>query len=270
MVEIMQYQKKRDDNPAFREALRKIWLSGFDDAPGYFDFFYEKRVRTGQAEIFCALSGAQAVGAAYFLPAEIRRPGVPPQKAYYGYAFAILPEYRGTGIYQKLAHAFFRFADAEKAGILFCPENEKLLRYYTANGTVQNYIAQQAVFSEAAFARMTAAGALRELLPEESELYKEIRDTAFQENDFLCWDTDAVKYALEENRYCGGFCKIWNIAGKNYLLFGKKEKDGSVRISETTLPPCFLIRNGARLSEKPLVTYGILPAPRGRAGLLLD
>ena len=94
----MQYQKKRDDNPAFREALRKIWLSGFDDAPGYFDFFYEKRVRTGQAEIFCALSGAQAVGAAYFLPAEIRRPGVPPQKAYYGYAFAILPEYRGTGI----------------------------------------------------------------------------------------------------------------------------------------------------------------------------
>ena len=36
MAEIMQYQKKRDDNPAFREALRKIWLSGFDDAPRLF------------------------------------------------------------------------------------------------------------------------------------------------------------------------------------------------------------------------------------------
>lgn len=59
MAEIMQYQKKRDDNPAFREALRKIWLSGFDDAPGYFNFFYEKRVRTGQAEIFCALDPAR-------------------------------------------------------------------------------------------------------------------------------------------------------------------------------------------------------------------
>lgn len=270
MAEIMQYQKKRDDNPAFREALRKIWLSGFDDAPGYFVFFTRRGCGQDKPKFSAPCPARRQWEPRIFCPQKSAAPACRRQKAYYGYAFAILPEYRGTGIYQKLAHAFFRFADAEKAGILFCPENEKLLRYYTANGTVQNYIAQQAVFSEAAFARMTAAGALRELLPEESELYKEIRDTAFQENDFLCWDTDAVKYALEENRYCGGFCKIWNIAGKNYLLFGKKEKDGSVRISETTLPPCFLIRNGARLSEKPLVTYGILPAPRGRAGLLLD
>ena len=118
MAEIMQYQKKRDDNPAFREALRKIWLSGFDDAPGYFDFFYEKRVRTGQAEIFCALSGAQAVGAAYFLPAEIRRPGVTPQKAYYGYAFAILPEYRGKGYGKAILKKLAEIAVERKCGRL--------------------------------------------------------------------------------------------------------------------------------------------------------
>lgn len=126
MAEIMQYQKKRDDNPAFREALRKIWLSGFDDAPGYFNFFYEKRVRTGQAEIFCALVRRAGSGSRVFSarrnppPRQCRR-----QKAYYGYAFAILPEYRGTGIYQKLAHAFFRFADAEKARNPFLPGERK-------------------------------------------------------------------------------------------------------------------------------------------------
>lgn len=227
MAEIMQYQKKRDDNPAFREALRKIWLSGFDDAPGYFDFFYEKRVRTGQAEIFCALSGAQAVGAAYFLPAEIRRPGVPPAKGILRLRLCHFTGVQRNGHIPEAGPCLLPVCGRGKSRNPFLPGERKAAPIlYRKRHRSELYRAAGSIFG-GRVCTDDRRGALRELLPEESELYKEIRDTAFQENDFLCWDTDAVKYALEENRYCGGFCKIWNIAGKNYLLFGKKEKDGS-------------------------------------------
>lgn len=270
MAEIRRYAEGADTGSGFREALRKIWLSGFDDAPEYFDFFYKNKIQMQQAEIFYAVEADIPVGAAYLLNAKIGYRAGPEQKAYYGYAFAILPEYRGKGIYPQLAGAFCRFAGAQGAGIILCPDNEKLLRYYIANGAVRNFITQQTEFGKADFERMIAAGAVRDLLPDEAAHYEQIRNAAFREYDFLIWDRNAVKYALAENRADDGFCKILEMGGKEYLLLGHNEGDDAVRISETTLPAGFLIRSGAKIREKPLVTYGIRPSPYGRAGLILD
>ena len=117
---------------------------------------------------------------------------------------------------------------------------------------------------------MLDAGSVRELSTKDDLLYEEIRNDAWKENDFLCWDGNAVKYALEENGSGGGFCKILEISGTRYLLFGRETEGETVTLSETTLPPGFLLRSGAQLLEKPLVTYGIRPTPYGRAALLLD
>lgn len=270
MAEIRRYDKTTDADTRFREALCKIWLSGFADSPDYFNFFYERKIHTKQAEIFYAICDSKIVGAAYLLPAAIHHTGAAVQKAYYGYAFAILPEYRGKGIYPDLAKTFYQFADQQKAGIIICPDNEKLLRYYTGNGAIQNYFTRKVRFHEAAFAEMISNGIVRDVSVEESALYEQIRNHTFAQDDFLLWDSTAVKYALEENQYNGGFCKILEISGKHYLILGSKKEDGSILIGETTLPASFLIQSGAKLSEKPLVTYGIQPSPRGLAGLLLD
>lgn len=270
VTEIRRYEGEEDSVPGFQAALCKIWRSGFDDSQEYFDFFFERKIKTKQGEVFYALNGPTIVGAAYLLHAGIRRAGAALEKAYYGYAFAILPEYRGKGIYAALAEEFCRFAAAQDAGILLCPENEKLLRYYTANGAVRNFMTEKAIFRKTDFMRLLAAGSVRELSPEEALLYEEIRNDAWKENDFLCWDGNAVKYALEENGSSGGFCKILEISGTRYLLFGRETEGKTVTLSETTLPPGFLLRSGAQLLEKPLVTYGIRPTPYGRAALLLD
>ena len=270
MAEIRRYDKTTDADSGFREALCKIWLSSFADSPDYFNFFYERKIRTKQAEIFYAICDDKIVGAVYLLPATIHHASTAMQKAYYGYAFAILPEYRGKGIYPDFAKTFYQFADQQKAGIIICPDNEKLLRYYTRNGAIQNYFTQKVLFREAAFAEMISDSIVRNISAEESALYEQIRNHTFAHDDFLLWDSTAVKYALEENQYNGGFCKILEITGKQYLILGSKKGDGSILIGETTLPTSFLIRNGAKLSEKPLVTYGIQPSPRGLAGLLLD
>ena len=260
-------------NYEFMEALGKIWRSGFDDPPEYFQFFYQNNVPAQRAEVFYASSGEKIIGAAYLLEAGIRLPqNNAPKRAYYGYAFAILPEYRGNGIYGKLAAAFCRFAKARQAGILICPENERLLQYYIANGAVQNYCTQKAVLEETAFHQMLqrAAKDCVDILPEHAQAYWELRNAAFQKQEYLYWEQDAVRYALQENAYCGGFCKMLRIGGTRHLLFGRKTPDGKIEIQETTLPVSFLRANGASCSEKPLVTYDIPPAPSGYAGLLLD
>ena len=259
-------------NFQFEEALGKIWLSGFDDPPEYFRFFYQNNVLTRRAEVFYASSEEKIIGAAYLLHAGVRFPeGNMQKQAYYGYAFAILPEYRGNGIYGKIAAVFSQFAKAQQAGILICPENEKLLQYYIANGAVRNYRTQKAVLEEAAFQQMMrAANDCVDILPENARLYWELRNAAFQKQEYLYWNQDAVRYALQENANCGGFCKMLQFGGTRHLLFGRKTSDGKIELQETTLSAGFLRANGAYCSEKPLVTYHIPPAPTGYAGLLLD
>lgn len=276
MADIKRYTAGKDQNSdaEMKNALQEIWISGFGDTPEYFNFFYKNKIENRQAEIFYAVSDNTIVGAAYLLEAGISLSAdEAPQKAYYGYAFAILPEYRGKGIYSEIAKEFYRFAKKRDAGIIIFPENGKLLQYYVVNGAVRNFVTQKAIFEKKDFTAMIRGidAKHRDILPEDAALYEEIRDKAFEENSYLKWDAKAIRYALEENAFSGGFCKILKTpGGARHLIFGRNTSDGKICIDETTLLRSFLLRSGAQIVEMPLVTYHIAPAPHGYAGLLLD
>ena len=200
-------------------ALSRIWEICFGDSPEYIRFFMERRFPTSQS--FVWLEQGEPVGVVYLLPSLLQG-----KQSFYSYAGGVLPEYRNRGIFREIFHFLIEFCKFEGATLTVVPA-PGLTNYYREMG-------YQPVFSYRKLAfKPKNAGRSIELREAEAEQYVCLRDRAFQELNYVQWNLEAVKYALEENRYCGGFAKIITI-DQDYLLFGKKE-DKVLNILETTL-----------------------------------
>lgn len=202
-------------------ALSRIWEACFGDSPEYIRFFMEKRFPDCQS--FVWLEEGQAVGAVYLLPCYLRS-----GPAFYSYAGGVLPQFRRRGIFETV---YF-------AGRDFCQEQGAELTIVPGPGT-QDYYRRRGYRPAFSFSRRVygKTGRQPELVLREADAgqYTRLRDQAFAHLDYVRWDEEAVGYALEENRLCGGFAKI--VAGeRDHLIFGRKDGE-ALEITETTLDP---------------------------------
>ena len=255
-------------------SLCKIWLSGFDDTPEYFDLFYNSNVHAGQAEVFYAFDerSSDILGAAYLLGPCLLPYAGENHFAYYGYAFSVLPDYRGTGVYAALSDAFRVWARAQGAGVFLYPANNKLLEYYTKNGAAKNLITRRVKLDHTAFGALLACGGARSIGADEAETYAAIRNAHFTGCTHLLWCERAIRYAIQENLFCGGFCKMLTVSGAKHVIFGREEAD-CVIIKETTLPDAILVKFGAKPEDfetASLASYDMPQLQGFKAGLLLD
>lgn len=171
-------------------ALRGNWRLSFGDGEPYLDFFFSRRFVPENTVVAC--SDDRVIAQLFLLPADLRT-GNDLLAADYLFAAATHPAYRGRGIMTSLlAAARTICAERRKDAIVLLPGTTELYRYYKNNG-----------FKTAFYRRRLHI--TREAL---SALAAPIRETAsavcavqsfFAGHDGLCWNADAIRYALDEH-----------------------------------------------------------------------
>lgn len=208
--------------PQMIPALSRIWETCFGDSPEYIRFFMERRFSS--CRCFVWLEGEEPVGAAYLLPCTLG--GRP---AYYGYAVGVCPEFQRRGICAEILRSAEDYCRQEGA-VFFVLPRPGVEKYYMERGFFPAFFHQ--------FHRFIPVGAPVsgvEFSQVGAEEYLFLRDSFFRGPGSVTWDMEAVAYALEEQRICGGFAHVLYWQGNRYLLFGSKQKE-TLSIRETTLP----------------------------------
>lgn len=252
-----------------KEYLCSLWQQVFEDSVDYIKCFFEYYYQDENVYIWKEKDEITTV--LYALPAEIRIPSElwilpemqnPAKKdkcsrtlqAYYLYAIATVPKYRGNHYLEQMLPAL-----KEKLGedsILFLVPEKEVIPYYESLGFMcrraasgrksesrrENNVENRA---ENQTENQTETGI--EILPlSDPVLYKKLRNQAFADGAYVAWDEHEIAYAMEEIRESGG--EVYLIRSrekedlsdgymeKEYLLAGYIEKECLFHVVETTLP----------------------------------
>jgi hypothetical protein len=210
----------------YRE-LKEIWKESFHDTEEYIELFLRNRFDPNRTII--AVFQNTVIGVLYLFQSEIIavRGSTP---ILFGYALGVLKCYRGNGISKKIHDFLFRYCENNNCAYIFHAANEKLEAYYESIGIKKAGYMKKASFCYKK-GKVTNI-VLNNISPEE---YTKYRNDNFMENGYLNWDLAAVRYAIKENVYCGGFCKKLICQAGEYLLLGKIVDDCLILI-ETTIP----------------------------------
>ncbi|MGN0412142.1 MAG: GNAT family N-acetyltransferase [Lachnospiraceae bacterium] len=239
-----------------KEYLCSLWQQVFGDSVDYIKCFFGYYFQDENVYIWKEKDEITTV--LYALPAEIRIPGFQILKAYYLYAIATVPKYRGNHYLEQMLPAL-----KEKLGedsILFLVPEKEVIPYYESLG----FMCRCAAPGRKAESRtendieyspgnnvenraetQTETGI--EILPlRDPVIYKKLRDQAFADSAYVAWDEHEIAYAMEEIRESGG--EVYLIRSrekeelsdgymeKEYLLAGYIEKEYLFHAVETTLP----------------------------------
>ncbi|MCD7836765.1 MAG: GNAT family N-acetyltransferase [Lachnospiraceae bacterium] len=205
--------------------IKNLWKICFGDEDAYISFYLEERF--DEENMMVIRRDNKIVSMASFMPAAVKY-----EKEWiavrYVYAVATLPQYRGNGY----AAEIISFA-SEVYGepLVLQPADDELCKYYRSIGFVD--------FFDKDFLTIYNTGSKDgEIYLEEidADEYKEIRDIHFDRNGYLCWDRQAVGYALSENTFCGGKAFKIRTASENIndIILCRTQKDELI-IVETTL-----------------------------------
>lgn len=206
-------------------ALSELWQSCFGDDAEYIQFFMEHRFRPEDTLVW--LEKGCPVGVAYLLPCSIDG-----QLARYGYAIGVLPAYQGHGIGRLMVNGLLEVCQRESS-LFFGTPLRGLEEYYHRLGSIDAFYRRTE--------RLDAGGTAYPLSIAEArpELYTQLRNDTFAGPGFVCWDVDAVAYALAEQRLSGGFAHVLTWESRPYLLLGRCTQDG-LSLLETTLSPTLI------------------------------
>jgi len=120
-----------------------IWRACFEDDEDYFRFFWEECFPLCRGLVY--EEGGQAVSMLFLLPGALDYPGAPGCKksrlpAWYVYAVATLPEFRGRGHAGELTRQAASLAKGEGlCALCLRPANEGLYGYYAKLGFVKAF-----------------------------------------------------------------------------------------------------------------------------------
>ncbi|MCM1326977.1 MAG: GNAT family N-acetyltransferase [Bacteroidales bacterium] len=227
------------------DRIKLIWKTCFEDEDKYIEFYLQNRFET--ENMLVIHEDGKPVSMASFLPIQLRQ-GEKWIPARYVYAVATLPQYRGRGFATAiLQHGFDKYGEP----LLLQPETEELQKFYEKLGFVDGF--EEKAWEIVSNLTSSGIGAAKEIgmlnhgdveaaeelaMPEElsaaneitPEEYKEIRDAHFDGDGYVCWDKDAIQYALSENEFCGGSVKK---AGQDVILY--RTKQDVLHVLETTL-----------------------------------
>ena len=231
-------------------ALRHVWEVCFGDMEDYLDLFFSRRFPSSRA--LTAWVGDTLAGTVYLLDAELD--GRP---FWYGYAVGTLPEFRGMGISRRLHEEIFRMADEQNALYAVHPQGDHLIAFYEKLGLKQGFFYK--VVTLCAKPSDVEGLSLTELSASD---YAKLRDAAFDAPDFVRWDADAVDYAVEENAFCGGFCRALTDGETVWALFGDV-RDDTLFVRETTMPDAVILRAAPLLAKEFDCTRIAMRLPAG-------
>ena len=176
-------------------ALRDNWRVSFGDSDDYLDFFFMRRFAP-ENTLVASVSG-RVISQFFLLPAVLHtQDGL--KNADYLFAAATHPDYRGKGIMGSLLSKARTFCKARgKDAVVLLPGTPELYRYYEKHGY------------ETAFSRrrwnVTRGELLRLAVPvrKNADTLSVLQDI-LSRRDGLCWDADALGYALAEHRIFRG------------------------------------------------------------------
>jgi GNAT superfamily N-acetyltransferase len=220
--------RDRSERQGLIGELKAIWREGFHDTEEYISFFFKNRFDPQSTLI--AITADQVAGVAYLLLARVifGREQLP---ALLGYAISVSKKYRGQGIGEKIHQFIDQYCSQNQYIYLLHPSNERLGAYYQGIGLTRAGNIKKAVFTYKA--RATAMDFnLSDISPEQ---YCRLRDRLFIRDGYLQWDEAAVRYAIIENNFCGGFCKKIICRSGEYAVLGSLRKDKLI-ITEAVIP----------------------------------
>lgn len=259
-------------------AMAEIWQVCFGDDPSYIRFFFRSRLPSCIA--LAAQTEEKTAGGVYLLPAVLCDDGRQ-RPAYYIYALGVSPEYRGRGIATAMMQHIFGICKGQDAACFLKPASPSLADFYKRLGMRQTHYS--AVYRYAA-----SDGRHLPWTPFSAADYARLRlDVPYRDGSII-WDADAIRYAVDENKLCGGFCLRCEVNGNPCAVLGRREEDHLCITDflgtdpEAVLPSlcAYLGAREARLrvpcsardaQASPLVmTYGMNIPASGPCGLLLD
>lgn len=226
-------------------ALKRLWKECFGDEDSTINFYYDNRFCPENTLVW--LRGQTPVSMLTLLPAQLRQNGalVPVR---YLYAVATSKAARGAGLSTQLLEHANRLTEQQGGALTFLvPATPSLFDFYAKRGYTDSFFLKIAAFA-AQDLRNCDTNCIKIDKISDAE-YKELRDTHFDAEGYICWDSAAIHYALAENRFQGGFsCKISSAYGQSTALCYKIEDKLIVR--ETTLPDDALLCGCAALAQR--------------------
>lgn len=208
--------------------LKEIWRESFRDSDEYIDFFLTHRFIAEKTIL--AISDQQIIGMAYLLPVTIHtEQGELP--AVFGYALGVRKVFRGQGISMKIIDRICRYCDVNHYIFLFFPANSKLSVYYKSIGLKEAGNIRKYIFNN------TEKDQIRDIRITDitSEKYTELRNAFLKNSIYAKWDKAAIDYAIQENRFCGGFCKKIEYQNMEYAILGRIAEEKMI-ITEAIIP----------------------------------
>jgi GNAT superfamily N-acetyltransferase len=213
--------------------LVNIWHSCFGDEEAYIKYYYS--CIFDRSETYAVMHGLKAVGMLHLLPAEIDG-----RKAYYGYAMAMLPEYRGKGLFLQLQEYIFELVKERDAAYFLKPANRKLESYYQTQGFGNGLYLNKITIEAAVNCKLKHI----DIEPEE---YKSLRDSCFNKPGYVKWALPFIEYAIAENRKSGGIVKKIVTDSGEFAIFGIV-RDNILHIREAAIPDKEVIKLCSELS----------------------
>lgn len=195
------------------KSIQNLWIDCFNDSQEYVNFYIEKRFDPD----FCAIleMNREVVGMIHLLPCFL----YPHQKALYWYAAGIHSYYRNQGLFRKFAQAVK--AETNRLGYNnVCVPAVGLEKFYQSIGFCSEYKADDEIFERSVKFETDCQINFEYAHPRD---FSEKLKCGF--GDTL-WDEKAVRYAMEENEYCGGAAFRFIYDDKQIRFFAiKKDKD---------------------------------------------
>lgn len=201
----------RTATPEDIPALRQNWSASFGDTDEYLDFFFHRRFDCENTLVACV--GKSPAAQLFLLPAKLRS-GESELCVDYLFAAATHPKYRKQGIMSTLlSYARTLCAERGKDAIVLLPGSPSLYNYYAQRGYEKAFSRRRWVVTRDELA------CLRSPVKETADVLS-VLQSVLNGRDGLCWDADALAYALEEHRLFRG---AYAASEHAFVSFGEDE-----------------------------------------------
>ncbi len=212
----------------FFPQMTAIWCGVFGDSEAFVRAFYACDAMQTLALI--AREGETVAGIVHMLPVTVQTPAGS-RSAYYFYAGAVLPAYRGRGIFRQLCTLMTDICVREKAFGVMVPAEASLFPYYAAFGY------QTVPFcSEAVFTPHQSCAQRADFSPLTPELYHRLRaqypETAAARIE---WSTGQLAFIIADQVQSGGFAYAVRIGGETAAVLGSRQGD-ALYLTELAAP----------------------------------
>lgn len=198
------------------EDVKRIWSQTFGDDENYISFYLEKRWTP--ENMMCMRENGKVVSFANLLPGKIRTQGTW-KDILYLYAVATDPAFQGKGYASKLIR---HIQGKYREPIVVVPATKDLKSFYERFGFWEAFQESRQEYVKH-LSESEKDTVYTECGVEWAEEYRQARDSFFDQEGYVAWDTEAIAYAIEENRICDG--KLVNNRDKGFVLYRLEEEE---------------------------------------------